>query len=73
MGGDLHAPTVWANTLWATSTLRSNLLLTVGASNNIVVSNRAEIHLITPSDNPCDLWMGANNSRRWSITARGSG
>lgn len=73
MGGDLHAPTVWANTLWATSTLRSNLLLTVGASNNIVVSNRAEIHLITPLDNPCDLWMGANNSRRWSITARGSG
>lgn len=73
MGGDLHAPTVWANTLWATSTLRSNLLLTVGASNNIVVSNRAEIHLITPSDNPCDLQMGANNSRRWSITARGSG
>lgn len=73
MTGDLHAPTVWANTLWATSTLRSNLLLTVGASNNIVVSNRAELHLITPSDNPCDLWMGANNSRRWSITARGSG
>lgn len=73
MGGDLHAPTVWANTLWATSTLRSNLLLTVGASNNIVVSNRAEIHLITPLDNPCDLWMGTNNSRRWSITARGSG
>ena len=72
MTGDLHAPTVWANTLWATSTLRSNLLLTVGASNNIVVSNRAELHLITPSDNPCDLWMGANNSRRWSITARGS-
>lgn len=73
MTGDLHAPTVWANTLWATSTLRSNLLLTVGASNNIVVSNRAELHLITPSDNPSDLWMGANNSRRWSITARGSG
>lgn len=73
MGGDLHAPTVLANTLWATSTLRSNLLLTVGASNNVVVSNRAELHLITPSDNPSDLWMGANNSRRWSITARGSG
>lgn len=73
MEGDLHAPTVWANTLWATSTLRSNLLLTVGASNNVVTENRAELHLITPSDNPSDLWMGANNSRRWSITARGSG
>lgn len=73
MGGDLHAPTVLANTLWATSTLRSNLLLTVGASNNVVTGNRAELHLITPSDNPSDLWMGANNSRRWSITARGSG
>ena len=73
MTGRLTAPDVFATTLWATSTLRSNLLLTVGASNNIVVSNRAEIHLITPLDNPCDLWMGANNSRRWSITARGSG
>lgn len=73
MMGRLTAPDVFATTLWATSTLRSNLLLTVGASNNIVVSNRAELHLITPSDNPSDLWMGANNSRRWSITARGSG
>ncbi len=73
MTGRLTAPDVFATTLWATSTLRSNLLLTVGASNNIIVSNRAELHLITPSDNPCDLWMGANNSRRWSITARGSG
>ena len=73
MGGRLTAPDVFATTLWATSTLRSNLLLTVGASNNIIVANRAELHLITPSDNPCDLWMGANNSRRWSITARGSG
>lgn len=72
MGGRLTAPDIFATTLWATSTLRSNLLLTVGASNNIVVSNRAELHLITPSDNPCDLWMGANNSRRWSITARDS-
>lgn len=73
MTGRLTAPDVFAITLWATSTLRSNLLLTVGASNAIVTANRAELHLITPSDNPCDLWMGANNSRRWSITARGSG
>ena len=73
MTGRLTAPDVFAITLWATSTLRSNLLLTVGASNAIVAANRAELHLITPSDNPCDLWMGANNSRRWSITARSSG
>ena len=73
MTGRLTAPDVFAITLWATSTLRSNLLLTVGASNAIVTANRAELHLITPSDNPCDLWMGANNSRRWSITARSSG
>jgi hypothetical protein len=72
MTGRLTAPDVFATTLWATSTLRSNLLLTVGASNNIIAANRAELHLITPSDNPCDLWMGANNSRRWSITARPS-
>lgn len=73
MTGRLTAPDVFAITLWATRTLRSNLLLTVGASNAIVAANRAELHLITPSDNPCDLWMGANNSRRWSITARSSG
>ena len=73
MTGRLTAPDVFAITLCATSTLRSNLLLTVGASNAIVAANRAELHLITPSDNPCDLWMGANNSRRWSITARSSG
>ena len=73
MTGRLTAPDVFAITLWATSTLRSNLLLTVGASNAVVAANRAELHLITPSDNPCDLWMGANNSRRWSITARSSG
>ena len=73
MTGRLTVPDVFAITLWATSTLRSNLLLTVGASNAIVAANRAELHLITPSDNPCDLWMGANNSRRWSITARSSG
>ena len=73
MTGRLTAPDVFAITLWATSTLRSNLLLTVGASNAIVTANRAELHLITPSDNPCDLWMGANNRRRWSITARSSG
>lgn len=73
MGGDLHAPTVWATTLWATSTLRSNLLATVGANTSIVDPNRAELHIITPGNSPCDIWLGSNNQRNWSITARHSG
>ena len=73
MTGRLTAPNVFATTLWATSTLRSNLLLTVGTSGAIVASNRAELHLVTPSDNPCDLWMGVGGNRHWSITARSSG
>lgn len=52
---------------------RASSIISVGALSDAVVTQRAELHLITPSDNPCDLWMGANNSRRWSITARGSG
>lgn len=52
---------------------RASSIISVGALSYAVVTQRAELHLITPSDNPCDLWMGANNSRRWSITARGSG
>ena len=72
MGGDLHAPTVWANTLWATSTLRSNLLATIGASTAIADPNRAELHIVTPGDNPCDIWMGSNGERIWSITVRNS-
>ena len=73
MTGRLTAPDVFATTLWATSTLRSNLLLTVGTSGAIVNSNRVELHLVTPSDNPCDLWLGVGSAKRWSITARSSG
>lgn len=62
MGGRLTAPS-----------FRASSIISVGALSDAVVTQRAELHLITPSDNPCDLWMGANNSRRWSITARGSG
>lgn len=52
---------------------RASSIISVGALSDAVVTQRAELHLITPSDNPSDLWMGANNSRRWSITARSSG
>ena len=52
---------------------RASSIISVGALSDAVATQRAELHLITPSDNPCDLWMGANNSRRWSITARSSG
>ena len=71
--GDTMTGTLTAPTLWSTSTLRSNLLLTVGSANSIVATPRAELHITTPSDNPCDLWLGAGGNRRWSITARGSG
>lgn len=72
MTGDLHAPTVWANTLWATSTLRSNLLATIGTNTAITDPNRAELHIVTPGDNPCDIWMGSNGKKIWSITVRNS-
>lgn len=71
--GDTMTGTLIAPTLWSTSTMRSNLLLTVGSANSIVTSSRAELHITTPSDNPCDLWLGTGGNRRWSITARGSG
>lgn len=71
--GDTMTGTLTAPTLWSTSTLRSSLLATVGLADPIVVGNRAELHVITITDNPCDIWLGANSTRRWSITARTSG
>lgn len=71
--GDTMTGTLTAPTLWSTSTLRSSLLATVGLADPIVASNRAELHVITITDNPCDIWLGANSTRRWSITARTSG
>ena len=62
MGGRLTAPS-----------FRASSIMLVGALSDAVTTRRAELHLITALDDPCDLWMGANNSRRWSITARGSG
>lgn len=52
---------------------RASSIISVGALSDAVTTRRAELHLITVLDDPCDLWLGANNSRRWSITARGSG
>lgn len=36
-------------------------------------SNRATLQVVTPSNNPCDLYLGANNANKWSITCRASG
>lgn len=33
-------------------------------------ANRSEISLVTAGDYPCDLWLGANGERRYSISAR---
>ena len=52
---------------------RANNMISVGVPVEQLSSSRAELNIITLTNNPCDIWMGANNSRRWSITARGSG
>lgn len=52
---------------------RASSIISVGALSDAVTTRRAELHLITVLDDPCDLWLGANNGRRWSITARSSG
>lgn len=62
MAGRLTAPS-----------FRASSIISVGALSDAVTTRRAELHLITVLDDPCDLWLGTNNGKRWSITARGSG
>ena len=51
---------------------RANNMISVGVPVEQLTSSRAELNIITLTNNPCDIWMGANNQRYWSITARDS-
>ena len=51
---------------------RANNMISVGVPVEQLSSSRAELNIITLTNNPCDIWMGANNQRHWSITARDS-
>lgn len=51
---------------------RANNMISVGVPVEQLYSSRAELNIITLTNNPCDIWMGANNQRYWSITARNS-
>lgn len=51
---------------------RANNMISVGVPVEQLYSSRAELNIITLTNNPCDIWMGANNQRHWSITARDS-
>lgn len=51
---------------------RANNMISVGVPVEQLASSRAELNIITLTNNPCDIWMGANNQRYWSITARDS-
>lgn len=51
---------------------RANNMISVGVPVEQLFSSRAELNIITLTNNPCDIWMGANNQRYWSITARDS-
>lgn len=51
---------------------RANNMISVGVPVEQLYSSRAELNIITLTNNPCDIWMGANNQRYWSITVRDS-
>ena len=51
---------------------RANNMISVGVPVEQLSTSRAELNIITLTNNPCDIWMGANNQRCWSITARDS-
>ena len=44
----------------------------VGSDLAMYNSARAEVSVVTSTDNPGELWLGSNGARIWSISARGS-
>lgn len=52
---------------------RANNMISVGVPVEQLSTSRAELNIITLTNNPCDIWLGSNNQRNWSITARPSG
>ena len=51
---------------------RASNMMSVGSPVEQLSSSRAELNIITLTNDPCDIWMGSNNQRYWSITARNS-
>lgn len=60
------ARTIWGQSFDGTSGINGLLSINEGRNSN----SRATINLITVSNNPCDLYLGANNIKKWSITTR---
>lgn len=49
--------------------VRINKFLAVGAAPSSTNTARAQIHLVSSGANPCDLYLGADDTLYWSITA----
>ena len=62
------ARTIWGQSFDGTSGINGLLSINEGSNSN----SRATINLITASNNPCDFYLGSNNTKKWSITARHS-
>lgn len=50
--------------------VRINKFLAVGAASSSTNTARAQIHLVSSGANPCDFYLGADDTLYWSITAR---
>lgn len=50
--------------------VRINKFLAVGAASSSTNIARAQIHLVSSGANPCDLYLGADDTLYWSVTAR---
>lgn len=50
--------------------VRINKFLAVGAASSSTNTARAQIHLVSSGANPCNLYLGADDTLYWSITAR---
>lgn len=52
--------------------LNTSSHLSVGLNTSTYNAARAELDVITISDDASDIWLGTNSIRRWAISARGS-
>lgn len=53
-------------------TVNAATRLSVGVNLSQQTTNRAELSVISVSDTPADLMLGANNAKRWALTTRHS-
>lgn len=61
---------IWGQSFDGTSSINGKLC--VGKIENQITINRAELSVISTTDVPCDIILGANNERKWSLTSRDS-